>query len=157
MHGLIREEYSFGANPSAKDLARHLYTRVQSGKVVILADNPQSLLPVLRKQWLKLARKVSKERSSTLDGSRIYELTGVITHMQNLEFTTKWPFDDYPADVYIVTAEQLLQWAPECRTIYITSLVEPEKIHKITALMPKGALVVVAHSHPKKAKLNSQP
>jgi hypothetical protein len=66
--------------------------------------------------------------------------------MQNLEFTTKWPFDDYPADVYIVTAEQLLQWAPECRTIYITSPVELEKIHKITALMPKGALVVMTLS-----------
>jgi hypothetical protein len=148
VYGLIREEYSFDA--STKDLARHLYTRVQSGKVVILTDGPQSLLPALRKQWLKLARKVSKERSSTLDGSRIYELTGVITHMQNLEFTIKWPFDDYAADVYIVTAEQLLQWAPECRTIYITAPVELEKVHRITALMPKGALVVMTNSYHKR-------
>jgi hypothetical protein len=142
MLSLIREEFSFGANPGAKDLARHLYTRMSCGKVVIVADKPTSILSALRKQWLKLARKVQRERSSTLNGARMRELSEIIAHIQSLRFTTKWPPDEYPADVYIATIDQLLVWAPECRTMYIVCDVELEKLHIITALMPSRSLVV---------------
>jgi len=142
MHGLIREEHSFGANPGSKDLARHLYTRMACGKVVIVAANPASLLASLRKQWLKLARKVSRERASTLNAVHIYELNEAVTRMLTLRFTTKWPQDDYPADVYIVTMEQLLRWAPECRTLYVTCDVGREQLYLATAWMPRSSLIV---------------
>lgn len=143
VHGLIREEGSFGANPGAKDLARHLYTRVWSTPVVIVADRPKVLLPSLRKQWLKLARKVQRERASTLDVVRVAELTRVIAKMHTTRFTTAWPPDEHPGDIYIVTIEQLLRWAPDFRTMYVTCDVEIEKLHIITALMPPGALVII--------------
>ncbi len=145
MRGLIREEYSFGANPGVKDLARHLYTRITCGKVVIVADNPISLLPALRKQWLKLMRKVQKERASTLNAERIFELNEMVIWMQTLRFTTTWPPDPYKAvDVYIATVDELLRWAPEaeCRTVYVTCGVELEGLYKITAWMRRGGLVV---------------
>jgi hypothetical protein len=145
MRDLIREEYSFGANPGAKDLARHLYTRMNCGKAVIVASNSNILLPSLRKQWLKLMRKVQKERASTLNAGRICELSEVVIRMQNLRFSTSWPPDGYkPADVYITTVDELLRWAPEaeCRTIYTTCETKLEELYKITAWMPKGALVV---------------
>ncbi len=144
MHGLIREEGTFGANPSAKDLARHLYTRMWYGKIVIVADKPRSIIGSLRKQWLKLARRVQRERASTLNASRIVELAGAVSHMQGLRFTTHWLPDGHElADVYVATAEELLAWAPECRTMYVTCDVELEKLHIITAFMPKGSLVVM--------------
>jgi hypothetical protein len=143
MHGLIREEHSFGANPGSKDLARHLYTRMACGKVVIVVDKPVTLVAALRKQWLKLGRKVRKEFASTLNATRIYELNEVIVRMQTLRFTTKWPQDEYLADVYIVTVEQLLRWAPECRTLYVTCEIETEQLHLVTTWMPKGSLVVI--------------
>lgn len=146
MRGLIREEYSFGANPGAKDLARHLYTRMNCGKVVIVASNPSSLLPSLRKQWLKLMRKVQKERASTLNAERIYELNEVVIRMQTLRFTTTWPPDPYKlADVYIATIDELLRWAPEaeCRTVYVTCDVKLEQLYVVAAWMPKNALVVL--------------
>jgi hypothetical protein len=74
MYGLIREEGSFGANPGTKDIARHLYTRMYYGKVVIVTDRPMSVIGALRKQWLKLARKAQKERAGTLNPTRIKEL-----------------------------------------------------------------------------------
>ncbi|SRR6266540_5029956 len=120
MHGLIREEHSFGANPGTKDLARHLYTRITCGKVVIVANNPNTLLPPLRKQWLKLMRKVQKERASTLNAERIFELNEMVVRMQGLQFSTVWPPDGYkPADVYIATVEgycngRLRQTAEQC-------------------------------------------
>ncbi len=147
MHGLIREEGSFGANPGAKDLAKHLYSRMRSGKVVIVANKPTALICTLRKQWLKLMRHVQKERARTLDASRIQELTSRVAHMQALRFTASWRdedecFDD-PYDVYIATVNQLLRWPPDYRTMYVTCDVELEKLHMITAWMPKGSLVVL--------------
>ena len=143
MHGLIREEHSFGANPGTKDLARHLYTRMYYGKVVIVADKPLSVISPLCKQWLKLARKVQKERASTLNTTRIKELSGIISCMQNLDFTIHYPPDDHPGDVYIATTEEILRWPPQCRTMYVTCDVELEKLHMITAWMPPGSLVVI--------------
>lgn len=143
MHGLIREEGSFGANPSTKDLARHLFTRMSCGKVVIVTDRPQTLMSPLRKQWLKLMRRVQRERSSTLHAARIAELSNTIARMQSLKFAIGYPPDDYPSDVCLATVEQLLQWAPECRTMYVTCYISVEQLHLITAWMPKGGLVIV--------------
>lgn len=143
MHGLIHEEGAFGANPGTKDLARHLYTRMSCGKVVIVAKNPRTLISALRKQWLKLARKVHKERASTLSGSRIYELTNIVSRMYTLQFTTHYPPDECPGDIYLATVDQLLRWAPECRTMYVTCEIEREKLHLITAWMSMGSLVVI--------------
>ena len=142
MHGLIREEFLVNSI-STKDIARHLYTRVLCGKVVIVVDQPNSFLPALRKQWLKLTRKVQRERSSLLlNTTRTSELSEVIARMQSLRFTTKWPPDIELADIYIATVDQLLQWAPECLTLYVTCPVELEQLYVITAWMPKGGLVV---------------
>lgn len=142
MPGLTREEGSLGSNPGTKNLARHLFTRMSCGKVVIVADRPEAMHASLRKQWLKLARKASKERSSTLDASRILTLNDMVARMLNMRFTTKWP-DDFEADVFVVTVDQLLHWAPDCRTLYVTSDISMEQLHLITAMMPKGSLVVI--------------
>jgi hypothetical protein len=143
MYGLIREEGSFGANPGTKDIARHLYTRMYYGKVVIVTDRPMSVIGALRKQWLKLARKAQKERAGTLNPTRIKELSGIISYMHGLDFTIQYPPDDHPGDVYIATLDNVLRWPPACRTLYITCEVELEKQHMITAWMPKGSLVVM--------------
>ncbi|HET8671401.1 MAG TPA: hypothetical protein VFM05_12475 [Candidatus Saccharimonadales bacterium] len=143
MHGLIREEGSFGANPGTKDLAKHLYTRMYYGKIVIVSDKPRSVISALRKQWLKLTRRVQKERASTLNAVRVAELSDIVSYMQKLDFTTHYPPDDYPGDVYIATVEEILRWPPVCRTMYVTCNIETEKLHMITAWMPRGGLVVI--------------
>jgi hypothetical protein len=142
MRNLILEEFSV-SSISTKELARHMYTRIWSGKIVIVADKPTDFLPSLRKQWLKLAHKVQNERTRTLNAARTTELSSTIARMQSLRFTTKWPPDLELADVYIVTTEQLLGWAPECRTLYVSCSIELEHLHMITAWMPKGGLVVI--------------
>jgi hypothetical protein len=113
------------------------------GKVVIIVDKPMSVIGALRKQWLKLARKVQKERASTLNATRIKELSGIVSYMHGLAFTVRYPPDDYPGDVYIATVSEALRWPPQCRTIYVACDVELEKLHMITAWMPKGSLVVI--------------
>lgn len=151
MHGLIREEGSFGANPGVKDIARHLYTRMYSGKVVVVAKRPAALISPLRKQWLKLMRSVQKERARTLDAPRVQELTSRVAHMQSLRFTASWhagdvSYDDQ-YDVYIATVDQFLRWPPDYQTMYVTYDVDSEKLHMITSWMPQGSLVVFAVLH----------
>lgn len=143
MRHLVYEERSFGANPGTKDLARHLYTRMYCGPVVIVAANPVSTLAALRKQWLKLARRVRREASSTLNAARLFELHKLIARMYTMEFTTKWPQAGYPADVYVVLVEQLVQWPPEpsCGTLYVTCAAKAKHLHAITKRLPNGALV----------------
>jgi hypothetical protein len=145
LHGLILEEHSFGANPGTKDLARHLFTRMYCGKVVIIADNPVATLAALRKQWLKLARKVQREAASTLNATRIYELNQLIIKMHTLQFTDKWPQIGYPADVYLITIQQALEWPPEsgCRTFYVTCDTKPEQLHLATSWTNAKGLVVI--------------
>lgn len=143
MYGLIKEQGSFGANPGMKDIARHLYTRMFSAPVVIVVEDPAVALSQLRKHWFRLYRRADREKSSTLDVVRVNAYIRLLTRMLTMRFTTKWP-DDEPAQVYIVTVEQLLQWAPECRTLYVTCDISREHLHLITALMPRGALVVIA-------------
>jgi len=146
MHSLILEEGSFGANPGTKDLARHLYTRMFRGSIVIVAERPAALLGPLRKQWLKLARNVQKERARTLDAERIAELSSRVARMQSLRFSASWRSDDLwldgPHDVSIATAEQLLRWPPDCWTMYVTCEIKREDLYMVTAWMPKGGLVV---------------
>ncbi|HTE22106.1 MAG TPA: hypothetical protein VK674_03620 [Candidatus Limnocylindria bacterium] len=143
LHGLILEEHSFGANPGTKDLARHLFTRMYCGKVVIIANNPLGTLAALRKQWLKLARKAQKETASTLNATRTYELNQLIIKMHTLQFTAKWPQIDYPADVYVISVQQALQWPPEpsCRTLYVTC--DTERLYLTTSWLDTGGLVVI--------------
>jgi hypothetical protein len=113
------------------------------GRVVIVSEDPATVYPALRKQWYKLIRKAQKEQASTLNAVRKYEMSEAIVRMLGLRFTTKWPPDGYDsADVYIVTANELLQWAPECKTLYVTSNIQPEQLHMVTSWMAKGALVV---------------
>ncbi|HSW98299.1 MAG TPA: hypothetical protein VLF71_00510 [Candidatus Saccharimonadales bacterium] len=71
------------------DMAHHLYMRQNNWPVVVLADNPQVLLPALRKQWLKVVGKLRKEYSSTLSQARKRRLLSVIGHMEALRFTVR--------------------------------------------------------------------
>jgi len=145
VHDLIIEDRPFGANPNMKDLTRHLYTRMACGQVVIIAERPAVLISELRKQWLKLARKVQTERAKTLDARRIYELTRSHTQMLTTKFVAHWPPYEHPGkDVYVATIQELLHWAPEgeCRTLYATYSITKEQLYMVTSWMPKQSLIV---------------
>lgn len=145
MHSLIVEEHPFGEGATTKDIARHMYARINCGQIVIVTDKPIATLSALRKQWLMLIAKVRRERSSTLDSALIYELTRTIAHMESLRFTARWHDDSHPANVYLATIDQLLVWPPEsnCRTLYIACNVTREQLHMVTAWMVKGSVVVI--------------
>lgn len=113
------------------------------GKVVIIADNPKVFLGTLRKEWLKLARKMQRERARTLDAAKIARLSGDADYMLRLRFTTHYPPDEYPGDVFIVSSKEALSWPPDCRTMYIISRIERRQQYLLTSWMSRGSLVVL--------------
>lgn len=143
--GFTREEWPFGSTFGTKGLARHLFTRMSCGKVIIVADNPDVLHATLRKQWLKLSRKVQVERSRTLNATRVLRIADMAAKMQSMSFTTDWP-DGYKADVCIATVEQLTEWLPNCRTLYVTCDISTGQLQLIATRMPVGSVVVVVQA-----------
>ncbi|HEX7963960.1 MAG TPA: hypothetical protein VF466_05230 [Candidatus Saccharimonadales bacterium] len=143
MHGLYREQRFAGSAPVSRDLAKHLYTRMMCGKVAVVTDKPASMLAAVRKQWMQIERQLRRERSSTLDATRILELTYEIPRMQSMVFTAKAPIDEPQADVLFATADDFLKWPPQCRTMYVTCAVELEVLYQITAWMAVHGLVVM--------------
>jgi hypothetical protein len=109
---------------------------------VIVATRPASLLAALRRQWLKLGRKVQRECASTLNATRILELREAIVYMQTLRFAAKWLPGKYLADVYLATPEELLRRHAVCTTLYVTCPINSAQLDALVARMPEGSLVV---------------
>lgn len=145
MHGLNTERHRISdSNSLSADIARHLQTRLSEGnKVCVVTDKPKDLMPAVRKNWLKLVRRVQRQRAGTIKPLEILEYTQKIAHMQQIEFVANPPDDFIGVNVGFATPAQVLRYAPDCQTMYIACSVQHDKLHLMTAMMRPGALVVL--------------
>jgi hypothetical protein len=125
------------------DIAHHLYVRQLQGRAVVIAEEPFLLLRVVRKQWLKLARLVQRERARTLDAVRIAELTRENQVMNEHQFVTASPIEVPNADVYFLSAAQIDEVLPDCHTIYITCSLDAATVELLKDRLLKGGLLVL--------------
>lgn len=144
---IVLKEQRFTSNSGARNIAEHLCNRMYYGKAVIVADRPEVFISVLRRQWLKLARRMQIERARTLDAVKISELEGAMCYMQHLRFTRRYPPGEYTGDVYIVGVKEALMWPPECSTMYIVAKTEQHEKYLLTSWMRPHSLVVI-YEHP---------
>jgi hypothetical protein len=143
MHQLFIEKHPLEGKPLSWHLARHICAHGPQGKIAVVTDKPEALLSATRKQWSRLFRQTQNERSSTLNSIRIDMLTGQVLWMQGLTFTSKAPVDLLEADITFATADDFVRVPPVCRCVYVTYAFEREKLHMLTAWMPRNCLVVV--------------
>lgn len=134
-----RNASAHGSSSLASDVARHLHSRQYLGKAVIICDNPVVMLSTIRKQWLKLARVIQKQRAATLNADKILKYTHAITHMQNMQFTSKLPSEHPGADVYIL-GSSTVQLPPQCWTTYVCGPIT-DSLH-LANQMPADALII---------------
>lgn len=133
-----------GRNSLSWDLARHAYTRVSTGRILVLSDNPVPLLASFKKQWLHLCRRVQRERASTFNTDYIMQFTRQISLMQGLNATTESPLQVPDADLYILTPAQVVEHItllPHFRTLYVVCDVSPDFLETLSADLPERALV----------------
>lgn len=144
MHGLhVKYRRLSRGDSLAKDLALTLANSSRYGKVVVVAAHPLSMLPAVRKQWLRLERKILIERARTIKALRIIELADQLDYMRAVRFTAKLPDDLLEAEVTFAKADDLVRAAPECKTMIVTYDFPKVTLHMITSWMPRNGVVVV--------------
>lgn len=140
VHALRVEHRHLDGHHFARHLAYSLVERLPYGRVVVVADQPDSTMQTVERQWRKLKSRVAPERGVAHHMAEDRELP--IPH--NVTFSAKLPEDFLlTADITFATANDLLLKAPECRTMYITYGFSKEKLHLITSWMPRGGVVII--------------
>ncbi|HUC89601.1 MAG TPA: hypothetical protein VMR45_02265 [Patescibacteria group bacterium] len=119
----MRQSSARGTDSVAADIMRHLNARQHLGKALIVANEPLGTLAAARKQWLKLARALQRQRAQTLNADKILKFTHSIARMQNAQFTTKSPLETTDAEIYFLAPDNLATIPVQCWTIYL--LAEP--------------------------------
>lgn len=125
------------------DLARHIAQCCVNGKIAVVTNHPQALLSSVRKQWLKLIRRMQREKASTLNRQRKDVLDETIRHMQSIRFTAKDPANEPLAHISFATAEQFIASPPQCATLYITETIPKLSQHMLVSWMPRSGWVVI--------------
>lgn len=124
------------------DIAKHLEARQHLGKTIIVCERPLNLMPTVRKQWLKLARQLQRERSSTVNAEKILRLTSAITHMHHMRFSIKTPIQEPRAHVFFVTPELVELMPPNVYSFYVTAPLSPDALLETVEQLPNDALLI---------------
>jgi hypothetical protein len=138
----LRKSAARGTDSIAADIMRHLHSRQHLGKAVVVCDSPVPLLSAARKQWLKLARTIQKQRSSTLNADKILKYTHMIAHMQRMHFSAKSAVESPTADVYFLEPSQLAIIPIHCWTVYVYAEIPEQTATALLRLLPAESLVV---------------
>lgn len=134
---------TFGApTPVASDIARHLQSRQYLGMTVVVCRNPLSMLSATRKQWLRLARNLQKQRASTLNAEEILRFTHTIMHMQHLQFIAQAPTAKTEAHIFFTTPEELDILPPGCLSLYVITPPKASQLRQWIDALAQHALVV---------------
>lgn len=153
----LRKSAARGTESVAADLMRHLHARQHLGKAVVVCDTPVAMLSAARKQWLKLARTIQKQRASTLNADKILKYTHMITRMQHMHFSAKTAIDNPGADVYFLEPSQLLIVPIHCWTVYVLAAIPSDIAEGMLRLLPAEALLVDYTQGLPGAQLELQP
>ena len=143
MHGLSIEHRKVSGTSLSSDLAQYIAERSVYGRIVVVAEKPVSSLSAVRKQWVRILRRIYVERARTLNPERIQRLTYELARLQKIEFSAKAADAMNGYDVVFATANDLAQLAPDCTTLYVTYDFPKEWLHLMASWMTLNSLVVI--------------
>ena len=124
------------------DLAHHLYTRELKGKVIIITPWPTVLLASLRKQWMKLIRRLELEIASTLDRDLRANLQDKREYMQSLKFFAK--SENIPPQIDVLLTNSLAGHTLPivCHTAYLIYPLSPAEEAVLKKCIIEHGLIV---------------
>lgn len=144
MHGFYTEERKLPSGTSlSQDLVQHILSRGAHGAVVVATNTPHELISTTGKQWKALIRLVERERASTLNRTRITELSSQIDWMEDLTFTVKLAESPSDNSVTFTRPSILIAKPPICSTLYLLEPINNEEFYLITSWLPRKAVVVL--------------
>lgn len=144
MHNLNVIHKSLNGKILSRDIAKLLFDPVLNGRVVVVTDKPVVLHSTVRRRWQYMTRRLQVDRSRTLNHAEIDDIDHQLYFARRIRFSSSSPKDDeLDADITFMKPSDCLRVAPVCRTLYVTCEVPREKLHLMTAWMPKGGRVVL--------------
>ena len=126
----------------SRKLTIDMLDRIRFGKIVVVTDKPQNLLPAIRKQWFKELRKQQNKRASSLDAGIIERTTKFIALIQRTNFSTKSPLADEFCDVFFTTPEKFNVVGMFGVSVFVTCAVDKAILYDVVRCMPDDGLVV---------------
>lgn len=138
----LRKTAAKGSESTAADVMRHLHTRQHLGKAVIISEQPANMLAAGRKQWMKIARSLQKQRASTLNADKILKHTHTITHMQHMRFTTQSALESPESDVYFMEPGNLEVIPVHCWGVYIMDGITAPSAESLLNQLPAECLII---------------
>jgi len=137
----LRTQSARGTDSVTADMMRHLHTRQHLGKTLVVDAEPGIVLSAARKQWLRIARSIQTQRSSTLNADKILKYTHTITRMHQMEFTLKTPAERPSDDVFFLRPDDLALAPAQCFNVYINAALPKVVAERLVTQLPAGALV----------------
>lgn len=138
----LRKQAKLGQLNLSADIMRHLHTRQYLGKTLVICEHPALFMPGAYKNWLKLSRSIQRQRLNTSSADKILKFTHTITHMQQMQFTDKAPFESPDADVYFIRKSQVDFLPPQCMNVYLTTDLSVDVAQQMLTELPSDALIV---------------
>jgi len=124
------------------DIAHHMYVRQPlDGMIIIVSEKPGNMLAPIRKQWMKVRRRLERERAGTLDASMAHDLEIKLRLMNEMTFNT---VDDLSSEncVLFIKPYQLNKVTAKCHTAYLLCpLSTIERRLLLVNMQPHGLLV----------------
>ncbi|MFC8362022.1 hypothetical protein ACFUIY_19405 [Streptomyces griseorubiginosus] len=142
MSNIYVEDHSDHRSSLAQDLARHLYGRQWSGKVVVVTHKPVVALSALKKQWVRLTEEVRRARASTLKVDYIMEYDATLARLRHFHMTIRKPVEAQGCNVFFMAPEGLGDIPEDCRTVYLACPLTDEALQRLEEKLPNHALVV---------------
>src|SRR5262245_29811999 len=127
----------------AVDVAAHLQHRQFLGSSIIICDNPLAIYSAVRKQWVKLTRRLLTKRASTLNPSETTRLSQLITRMSQMTCSVHRPEDEPNSQAYFLKPTELGEAPPGCFTLYICTRFSGDKVLEFIQQLPTHALAVI--------------
>jgi len=126
----------------ASDIMRHLQARQHLGGALVVCEDPDAMLTLAQKQWLKLSRALQRRRGAVTNAVEILKYTYTITQMQHLVFSVK-PLADQPGTIVHFRRADELGWLPaNCFSVYLAQTMASDKLGELVAQLPASSLLV---------------
>lgn len=127
------------------DVVRHLLARaLPPSLILIVCENPERFLPVLRKKWSSLLRQVSTEQSRTLRASRLRDLSVLRMRLEAMRFRVSNATEVSRADIQITKPSDLASCLPKAfHTAYVLEPLSAEDQDRVLGLVDYHGLVVL--------------
>lgn len=126
-----------------EDVASHVYSRLDAGKAIVIAEESDKILPEISQKLAELCRASQQEYAEVCDPKRLGELSIQIAAAQGLRPAAGLPIDFPSARLFIMKPSEFDGLLPYFATLYVTCSISSDLFEKISLCMTEQSMIVI--------------